>query len=438
MTSLRFGLAAIALAIAPAAARAQSAPLASAADSAALARNAWSSAVKAIRAKDMDAAQREVDRAAAAWPVQPSYHWYRAVIAAGRRDTAALRSALTSYASLGLGRSLADTAFDSFRTSQWFKEVAARHEANRRTLVHSRTRLQLGDSTLWPEGVDYDSRSGRFYVTSVRHRTIVEVSRDGTERDMWPRNTPGIGAVLGVRVDPRRDVLWASTSALSQMSGFTPADSNAAALLEVRISDGKILRRWDLPRTSGHVLGDVTVGPRGDVFISDSFDPVLYRLKPGADSLQTIRSPLFRSLQGTAPSPDGKAVYVADYSHGLLHVDLSTGQAHRVADATGSTSVGLDGIAWFDNSIIAIQNGIAPARVVRLRLSSDGMRVDRTQVLDQNSDVADEPTAGTVIHGTREFVYVANSQWEKYSDNGTRKTSVPLTRPLLLTIPLGR
>ena len=412
--------------------------LSTAADSAALARSSWSAAARAIRAKDMNTAQQEVDRAAAAWPVQPVYHWYRAAVAAGRRDTAAVRSALSDYASFGLGRSLADTAFDSFRSLSWFIETAAKHDTNRRALVRSKTRLELADSTVWPEGVDYDTRRDRFYVTSVRHRTVVEISRNGVERDVWPRSTPGIGAVLGVRVDPKRDVLWASTSAITQMSGYTPADSNSAALLEVRISDGKILRRFDLPRKGAHVLGDVTIGPNGDVFVSDSFDPVVYRLRPGVDSLESLRSPLFRSLQGMAASPDGRALYVADYSHGLLRVDLSTGKAARVAHAKGSTTVGLDGINLFENSIIAVQNGIAPARVVRLRLSSDGMRVDRLDVIDQNLEVADEPTVGTVIPGTREFVYVANSQWEKYNEDGTRKTGIALTRPLLLTIPLER
>ena len=438
MTLSRLVSTAIAVACVPTISFAQEARLSSAADSASLARTAWSAAVTAIRAKDMDAAQREVDRAAAAWPLQPVYHWYRALIAAGRRDTTAVQSALSSYSNLGLGQALDDTTFDSFRQLAWFKDIAAKHDANRKPLVQSKARLELSDSTLWPEGVDYDSSHDRFYVTSVRHRNVVEISRDGKERELWPANTPGIGSVFAVRVDPSRGIVWASTSAITQMAGYTPADSNAAALIEVRVSDGKVLRRFDLPRSTGHVLGDLILGPEGDVFVSDSFDPALYRLRPGGNSLEVVRSPLFRSLQGMTASPDGRALYVADYSHGLLRLDLATGKVQRVADAPGSTTVGLDGIAWLDNSIVAIQNGVAPSRVVRLRLNSDGMKVERARVIDQNIDVADEPTSGTVIAGTREFVYVANSQWEKYNDDGTRKAGTALKRPVLLSVPLDR
>jgi len=34
------------------------------------------------------------------------------------------------------------------------------------------------------------------------------------------------------------------------------------------------------------------------------------------------------------------------------------------------------------------------------------------------------------------FVYVANSQWEKYTDDGKRKPEVKLTAPVLLSLPL--
>jgi hypothetical protein len=57
-------------------------------------------------------------------------------------------------------------------------------------------------------------------------------------------------------------------------------------------------------------------------------------------------------------------------------------------------------------------------------------------VLDRNWKIADEPTIGTMVGN--EFVYVANSQWDKYSDDGTRKPSIPLSRPVLLAIPLDK
>jgi hypothetical protein len=35
-------------------------------------------------------------------------------------------------------------------------------------------------------------------------------------------------------------------------------------------------------------------------------------------------------------------------------------------------------------------------------------------------------------------VYVANSQWEKYDEQGVRKRAIALTPPVLLSVPLAR
>jgi sugar lactone lactonase YvrE len=300
---------------------------------------------------------------------------------------------------------------------------------------------RLADSTFWPEGVDYDPRTRRYYVASIRHRTVAEIQPDGSARELWARDgatgAATVGAMFGVRVDAAHGLLWATTSAVPQMANYGAADSTIAGLLRIRLSDGAIERRWDLPPSpSGHVLGDLAIGPNGDVFVTDSNDPVLYWLRPGADTLEAVRSPLFRSLQGIAPTPDGRLLYLADYSHGILRVTLATKSVMRVGDAAGSTSLGCDGLAWDHGAIIAVQNGVAPPRIMRFELASSGDRITRAEVLDQNWEVADEPTIGTIVG--REFVYVANSQWEKYDAAMRRVTGKPLARPRLLAVPLQR
>src|SRR6476661_6890836 len=78
-------------------------------------------------------------------------------------------------------------------------------------VAHGALLRELADSTLWPEGVDRDPRTGDFYVASVRHRTIVRVAAGsrspthqrtnstGSEHELWPRDDPRLGAMLGVR-----------------------------------------------------------------------------------------------------------------------------------------------------------------------------------------------------------------------------------------------
>jgi len=362
----------------------------------------------------------------------------QAVLSAQARDTSGTMRALQAYAGLGLGRDLrGDSVFAPFIALSAFAGVVTAHNANRAPIASSREVARLADSTYWPEGVDYDARTRRYYVASIRHRTIAEIRPDGSTRELWPRDGSVVGAMFGVRVDVARGVLWATTSAVPQMVNYRPSDSSIAALIRVRISDGAIERRWNIPPApAGHTLGDLAIGPKGDVFVTDSNEPVLYVLRSGVDTLESIRSPLFRSLQGIAPSPDRRFLYVADYSHGIMRVNLETKSVMRVADAPSSTSLGCDGIAWDRGAIVAVQNGIAPARIMRFALSASGDRIIEAKVLDQNWEVADEPTIGTIVGNT--FVYVANSQWEKYDPAVKRIQGKPLTRPRLLAVPLPR
>jgi sugar lactone lactonase YvrE len=414
-----------------------------AADSAAVAREAWARAAAALGARDSAAAAREVAHAAAAWPTQPAYVWGRAVLAAQAGDTAAVRDALAHFAALGASRDVrTDRRFAAYLSRADFAAVLARLDTNGAPLARSTVRATLPDSTFWPEGMDYDARTGRFYVASVRHGTIAEVDARGRVRELLPRDRPGFGAVLGVRVDARRGALWATVAGIPQYAPYAkrdsaPASAGAAALVRLRLADGAIERRWDLPPSPrGHTLGDLAVGAAGDVWVTDSNEPVLYRLRPGADTLERLTHPLFHSLQGVAPTPDGRAVYVADYAHGLLRVDPATGGVTRLGDAPGSTSLGCDGIAWDRGAIVAVQNGVTPPRVVRFVLDPAGGRVVRVEVLDRHLPLADEPTIGAVVGG--EFVYVANSQWEKHDDAGVPNAGARLARPVLLAVPLPR
>lgn len=412
-----------------------SSPTDPAVDSARAARAAWRQAMAAEGRGDVNNAYAAATRAAAAWPEQPVFVWGRAQLAARSGDSTGLRAALTDYAALGLGQRVADTIFNAYRGAPWFAELDARLERNTEVMTGSTTRATLSDSTIWPEGMDYEALTGSYFVTSVRHRTIVERTAKGHERDLWPRDTPGIGGVFAVRVDMRRGVLWATMSGNPVMSGYQPGDSALASLLEVRIADGKILRRFDLPPTHSYVLGDVSLAPNGDVYVSDSNNPTLYRLSHGADHLESITHPLFRSLQGTAVDSDS-TLFVADYSHGLLHVNFNRGTVTRLVAPPHATTLGCDGIVWHakSRSIVAVQNGVVPARIMRFRVDPTGTRITSAETIDRHWDVADEPTIGTLIGDN--FVYVANSQWEKFTEDGTRKPEKPLTAPVLLSVPL--
>ncbi|MEO7997706.1 MAG: hypothetical protein ABI852_09685, partial [Gemmatimonadaceae bacterium] len=284
--------------------------------------------------------------------------------------------------------------------------------------------------------------NGTMYVSSIYHRNIAVIDANGKQRWLLANDVPNIGSIFGIAVDTVRNVIWASSAANPAMKLIAPANqkttnipvSDLATLVAIRLSDGKVVKRATVPASVANASpGDIALMSNGDVLMSDSQAGVLWWLPSASDSLIGIRHRLLHSPQGIVPSADGHVVWVADYSHGLLRVDLRNEHVERVADLPGHSAVGIDGLVKYGNSLIAIQNGFAPAQVLQIELNAQGNRIIKQTVIDR-SNKAPSPTGGMILNG--EFVYIANSLWESLDATGKLDLSLNLPRPLLLKLQL--
>ena len=407
------------------------------ADSAARARGHWRAAGQAYRAQRWPEALRAAHEARSAWPAQPFYLLGLASIAARAGDTAAAAEALGAYADLGLGADLApDEDFAALHQAPVLQAVAERLRANLAPLVRSRVAFRLADAgkDFFPEGIACEERSGVCFMGSLRHRTVLRVAKDGTARELVPSGRDGLlGAMaLGLSPDGRR--LWVASAALPQTQGLAAADSGGAALHAFDARTGALLRRLAFPRDSIPANpGDLLVARNDEVFVSDSRRGLLWRVPPTGDTMAVFaRSPLLFSPQGIAESADGRRLYVADYSLGIVAVERATGTVRPVAAPAGTTTVGIDGLARSGEWLVGVQNGVRPARVVRLRLGADPYALTGLEVLDRNLPIATEPTSGSMVGG--EYWYVANSQWEAYDAAGVLKPGAELGVPVVLRV----
>jgi hypothetical protein len=421
------------------AALAWSPPLAAQAevDSARAAREAWRQAGGLLRRQDIAGAREQLRRAHLAWPGQPFYGIRYAAVSARLLDTAATATVLGLLADQGVALDIAaDSDFAGLRDVAVIRTLGRRLAANGAPLANSRVAVTLTEPDFFPEGVSHDPRTGAWYLGSIRRRKVTRVRPDGGSEDLVREGQDGLWSVLGVRVDPSRETLWVTTAAIPQGAGFVPADSGRAGIYAFELGSGRLKRRYLLPESpGGHLPGDLVLAGNGDVYATDSRDPVIWRVRNGGTEPQEfLRHPLFRSLQGPALDPSERTLYVADYSHGILAVDLNTRQVRLLEPPPRTTLLGIDGLVWHDGGLIAVQNGTAPARIVRLQLDPSGQRITGLSVLDRNIAQAPEPTLGTVW-GNRYF-YVANSQWEAYDESGRLRTGVRREPARLLELKL--
>jgi hypothetical protein len=222
------------------------------------------------------------------------------------------------------------------------------------------------------------------------------------------------------------------------MLGFASADSGRVGIYGYDLGTGRLKRKAIAPRDSSvlHTFGDVAVAPNGDVYVSDSQAPWILKLPSGGDSLVRFAThPLFRSLQGMAITPDGATMFAADYSHGLVRIDLASRSVVLLGTPPGVTVLGVDGLYLHRGALVGIQNGVTPPRIVRFCLDSAGRSVTRVDVLDRNSSAADEPTLGVVVGDS--LFYVGTSQWDKFDDAGQRVAGARLRPATVLRVALA-
>lgn len=299
-----------------------------------------------------------------------------------------------------------------------------------------RRRLTLPQRDLLTEGVVYDAPRRRFLVSSVYRRKIVAWDEaSGRSRD-FSRPGDGLYSVLGMKIDAARNRLWACSTALPLAPGFREAQRGRAALVLYDLATERRLGVFPLPADGReHILGDLTVVANGDVYASDSATPTIYRLPAGGRVVEPfLADGPFLNLQGLDGTPDGRFLLVADYVRGIFRVDTRSRECRPLDYPEEMALVGIDGLCVHDNHLIAVQNGIEPARVVRLAVDPTWSTVQRLTVLAANAADFAEPTLGTIV-GNR-FCFVANSQWGAFDEHNRRPPAPGRKRPVILEVDL--
>ncbi len=413
------------------------APAAAQGDPVADSRAHYREAVRAYEARDYTAFLDHARRAQALRPTHGGVTYALASAYALTGDTAEALASLRRFAAMGYAADVAaDSDFAPLRGSAAFTEVEGRLRRNREPLVRGTVAFELPERDLLAEGVAYDPREGTFFVSAVHRRKVVRMTPDGRFSDFAALEGTGDGAPLGLRVDPVRRTLWVAAAALPQMRGYAPADSGRSALLRYDLDTGTLTGRFAVPDDGrAHALGDLVITRGGEVYASDSRAPVIYRLPAGAGTLAPlIESPLLVSAQGLALTPDEASLLVADYSRGIVRVDIRRRAAALLPAPDTVATLGIDGLYYLDGTLVGIQNGVTPHRVVRYRLSPSGDRIEEVEVLERAHPRHDEPTLGVLVG--RDLYYVANSQYERFGQDGRVADPERLARPVVLRLRL--
>jgi len=330
----------------------------------------------------------------------------------------------------------ADDDFSGIRNTQEWTGFLSRLGALHKPVIRSDVGFTLAEPGLLATGIAIDPQTGDSFIASVRQRKIVRRTKQGAVSDFIRTGQDGFLAGAWLAIDPMRRLLFASAAAAPFMSRYSKEDAGVSGVFVWDLKSGKLVRKSMLP-TDGkqHFLNAVILDHEGNAYVSDSGTPGIYRLRQGGDSLEVfVQGGVFQSTQGLAFSDNEKTLYVADYTDGVWSVDMATRERRRLQEPGDVWLGGLDGLTRVPDGFIAVQIGVRPQRVLRLRLDPEGSRIAAVRILEMNHPGYSGPIQG-VVSGTS-FLYVANSQLD-LANGETGAFPAERARPtVVLRLPL--
>jgi hypothetical protein len=227
-------------------------------------------------------------------------------------------------------------------------------------VVHAETGPAGLPDTSFPESVT-STKDGTLYVGSFNLGGVTKVASGKAEQFI----KPGAGdsrSTLGVFADEKNGMLYVCSNDISGFGVPGPTDTKGAWLKTFDLASGTPKGTFALSDPKS-LCNDVAVGSDGTAYITDSFTPNVYSLKPGGTALEVwATDPMLApakdgvGLDGIAFGADGN-LYVTTYiPAALFKITVKDGKAGAVTALKSSRPLDhADAMRAFGDSLLLIE-----------------------------------------------------------------------------------
>lgn len=181
--------------------------------------------------------------------------------------------------------------------------------------------FSIKEKDLFPEGMDYDPVEKVFYIGSIHKGKVIKVNKKGETSDFIKAGQDGLLPTIGLRVDEKRRHLWIVSSFGRKNTSIAQNLFGTSGLFKYDLKTGKLIKKYMLPQEEGHFLNDLVVNNNGDVYVTDSYKPAVYKIAAENDRIEKFIE-LEGFPNGIEFTPDQSKLFVA--SQGVYLVDIKT------------------------------------------------------------------------------------------------------------------
>jgi hypothetical protein len=167
----------------------------------------------------------------------------------------------------------------------------------------------ITDAGTQPESITAAPDGGLILGSSTKP-TIYRAAKGETKAKPWiDVSADGAVMFLGVLSDVSTNTLWACEIG----PRGAPGTASPSALLSFDLSSGARKSRWKLPGDSS-LCNDFSIGPDHALYVSDTLNSTIYRVRPGATAGEVAHVTVIRTglKRPTAIEPAGKVLWVGD------------------------------------------------------------------------------------------------------------------------------
>ena len=297
-------------------------------------------------------------------------------------------------------------------------------------------RIEFEAPDSYPEGIAYDSVAGNWFVSSARTGAVGRLTSNGTYSVL--HSDTSLRSTYGMKMHPDGKRLFICVSDANYSKYSTPDTRyKLMRLISIDVATGKKLTDIDLAglHAGPHFANDLVFDDKGNLYITDSYADVIYRVTEDGKVSVFAEHPLFETggigINGIVYHPGGFLLVDNTGTGALYKVDIANPKNVQKVKLP-QFFIGADGLLLNDaNTLTIVVNG-GNDKIYQLK-SDDNWQSAR---LAATTLIADRFTYPSTATRAGNDIWVMNAKFHDLNDSNAIPSKIfAIQKAVLKPIP---